>query len=379
MKAQKKYPGIYLEENGTYTVKTSFRTKDTVVKHITKRGFETAKKANDWKEENKAYYKSKMLYEIESGKTPMQNLAEQYLKYKRLKTKQRTIDNITYTINKHFVSYFKDKNFGNLSTQDIMKYYEYIASLKMKNQSKNTIIVSVLDAVEFFDVMEMIPPEVVRRFKRILQKFEIIEEYKNDYLESNEIRKLLDTFNGNSLTDKMNKLMIYTFLYSGLRKSELLALNFSDIDIMKRTIKVNKQMYASPSKSTKEIVYYTKTNKNKEVIVPTFLIEMFIEYMQLRKATGSDFIFVNKNNELLSRSYPNNVLDEHLEMAKLRHIKIHDLRHTFCTMLYDMGAEEQFVAQQMGHSSPSTSHLVYEHLTKDRLNKNKEIIENIKI
>ena len=44
-----------------------------------------------------------------------------------------------------------------------------------------------------------------------------------------------------------------------------------------------------------------------------------------------------------------------------------------------MGAEEQFVAQQMGHSSPSTSHLVYEHLTKDRLNKNKEIIENIKI
>lgn len=378
MKSQKKYPGIYLEDNGTYTVKTSFRTKDKFVKQITKRGFETAKKANDWKEQQKVYYKSKMLYELESGKTPMQNLADQYLKYKKLKTKQKTIDNITYNIDKHFVNYFKDKNFGELSTQDIMKYYEYLASLKIKNQSKNVIIVNVLDAIDFFDVMEMIPPEVVRRFKRILQKFDIIEEAKNDYLEVNEIKQLLDTFTDTSIKGKMHKLMIYTLIYSGLRKSELLALQFSDIDIVKHTITVSKQVYEAPQKHTKEIVYYTKTNKNKEVVVPTFLIELFIEYMQLRNATGNDIIFIGRDNSYLPKSYANQVLNKHLEMANLKHIKIHDLRHTFCTMLYDLGAEEQFVAQQMGHSSPNTSHLVYEHLTKDRLNKNIDIIENIK-
>lgn len=378
MKSQKKYPGIYLEDNGTYTVKTSFRTKDKFVKQITKRGFETAKKANDWKEQQKVYYKSKMLYELESGKTPMQNLADQYLKYKKLKTKQKTIDNITYNIDKHFVNYFKDKNFGELSTQDIMKYYEYLASLKIKNQSKNVIIVNVLDAIDFFDVMEMIPPEVVRRFKRILQKFDIIEEAKNDYLEVNEIKQLLDTFTDTSIKGKMHKLMIYTLIYSGLRKSELLALQFSDIDIVKHTISVSKQVYEAPQKHTKEIVYYTKTNKNKEVVVPTFLIELFIEYMQLRNATGNDIIFIGRDNSYLPKSYANQVLNKHLEMANLKHIKIHDLRHTFCTMLYDLGAEEQFVAQQMGHSSPNTSHLVYEHLTKDRLNKNIDIIENIK-
>lgn len=378
MKAQKKYPGIYLEDNGTYTVKTSFRTKDKFVKQITKRGFETAKKANDWKEENKIYYKSKMLYEIESGKTPMENLAEQYFKYKKLKTKQKTIDNITYNINKHFVNYFKDKNFGDLTTQDIMKYYEYIANLKIKNQSKNIIMVNVLDAIEFFDVMEMIPPEIVRRFKRILQKFDIIEEAKNDYLETDEVKRLLDTFTDTSIKGKMHKLMIYTLIYSGLRKSELLALTFFDIDIVKHTINVNKQVCDSLSKHTREVVYYTKTNKNKEVVVPTFLIDMFIEYMQLRNATGNDIIFTLKHNKYLFKNYPNKVLNRHLEMADLKHVKIHDLRHTFCTMLYDLGAEEQFVAQQMGHSSPNTSHLVYEHLTKDRLNKNINIIENIK-
>ena len=373
-----KYAGIHLEENGTYTVRTSFRTKDKFVKQITKRGFETAKKANDWKEQQKVYYKSKMLYELESDKTPIENLTEQYLKFKALKSKQRTIDNMSYTLKNHFVKYFKNMNFGDLSTQDIARYYEYIANLKMKNQSKNIVITTVLDAIAFFDMMEMIPPEINRRFKRILCKFELVEEYKNDYLEKHEIKQLLDTFDDTSLKGKMHKLMIYTFLYSGLRKSELLALHFSDIDIIKHTINVDKQIYASPSKHTVEIVNYTKTNKKKEVIIPQFLVEMFIEYMQLRQATGNDIVFTIKG-KYLEKRYPNKVLDKHLEMANLKHVKIHDLRHTFCTMMYDMGAEEQFVAQQMGHASPNTSHLVYEHLTKDRLKKNTEIVENLKI
>lgn len=374
-----KYSGVYLEENGTYTVKTSFRTKDKIVKQITKRGFETAKKANTWKEENKVYYKSKMAYELEGGKTPVENLVEQYLKYKKLKTKQRTIDNITYTLNKHFTDYFKSTNINDLTTQDIAKYYEYIANLDIKNQSKNIIIVSILDAMEFFDIMEMVSPEIVRRFKRILVKFEILEGSKNDYLENDEIKLLLNTFDDAATPrEKMDKLMIYTFIYSGLRKSELLALNFKDIDFIKRTIKVKKQVCYSASNGT-NVVNFTKTNQNKEVVIPSFLVEMFLEYMQIRNANGNDIIFISKHNTYLPREYANKVLKAHLEMANLKQVKVHDLRHTFCTMLYDLGAEEQFVAQQMGHSSPNTSHLVYEHLTKDRLDKNKDIIENIKI
>lgn len=383
MKAQKKYPGIYLEDNGTYTVKTSFRTKDKYVKQVTKRGFETAKKANDWKLETRIDYKNKMAYEVDgSCKTPVEQLAKEYLKYKSLKFKQKTIENISYNINKHFVEYFKDTKLDKLTTHDIMDYYEYLSTLKVKNQTKNVIIVNVIDALNFFDMMEMIPPEIVRRFKRIVHKFDIIDQPQNDFLEVNEIKALLDTFNGNRIIDKMDKLMIYTFIYSGLRKSELLALTFEDIDIVKNTIRVNKQVVRDETRANNQkigVSNYTKTNQNKEVVVPPFLIEMFIEYMQLRNATGKDIIFISKKGKYLTKNYANDLLNEHLDMAGLRHIKVHDLRHTFCTMLYDLGVEEQFVAQQMGHSSPNTSHAVYEHLTKDRLNKNVDIINNLKV
>lgn len=380
MKAQKKYEGVYLEDNGTYTVKTTFRTKDKFVKSITKRGFETAKKAYDWKQEQKVYYKSKNKYELDSSKTPIQNLVDEYIRFKYLKFKQRTVDSIKYNLEKYFTSYFANANIDELSTHEVLEYYKYLAELPIKNQSKNITITHVMDALNFFDTMEMIKPETLRKFKKILHKFEQLEQSKCDFLDADEIRSLLNTFNGITIKDKMESLMIHTLIYSGLRKSELLALTFKDIDFVNNTINVDKQLYKSSVDKNKDvIVNYTKTNQNKKVIIPPFLTEMFLEFMQIRNANGNDIIFANANNEYLHNVYPNTVLNRHLKMAGLKQIKVHDLRHTFCTMLYDLGAEEQFVAQQMGHSSPSTSHEVYEHLTKDRIKKNIDIVNNLKV
>ena len=65
--------------------------------------------------------------------------------------------------------------------------------------------------------------------------------------------------------------MMATFLYTGMRRGELLALEWSDIDFKNQTIKISKQIY-NHQKVT------PKNNKHRTVDIPINLVEILKEY-----------------------------------------------------------------------------------------------------
>lgn len=308
------------------------------------------------------------------------DLVDEYLRSRKVNLKPYSYSIINSILNKHFLSYFEDKVLNELTPKDINDYYLNVAELELKTKTKNNIISSVLVLIEWLDIMEYIPTSISRKFKQIVKMFPLIETPKSDYLTLDEIKILLSSIDISDFNSERDKLMIEFLSFSGLRKSELRAITFSDIDYKSNTIIINKQLQTIVLNGrTKEVlVNYTKTNKDRLVNLPKWLIKdikeykkKYISYIKENKIEYNDVIFPYKVVRI------NRILDKYLKKANLRHIKVHDLRHSYCTMLYDNGADSKFVQKQLGHSSDRTSRDIYEHLTSKMQDKGIRIINKL--
>jgi integrase len=365
MEKSKKYKGVYLDKNtNKYYVSTTFMTKDGYEVKKTKRGFETAKQANAWKEEQKVNFSKVNGDQVIKTKTPTEQLLVDYVKFKKAKLKISTLSILKNILDNHFINYFKNKNLNDLKAKEIQDYYLYIATLENNNRYKNLILTYVDGFLDWCDLMEVVSPSIVRKFKQILIKFTEIQKAKSDYLTHDELKYLVE-----NTEDKTERLMYSILGFAGLRKGELLALQFKDIDFINDTIDVYKQKQYNSIQKKYIIVEYTKTNQNKRVDIPHWVSEYALELMQIKNATGDKYIFN------YSIGLPNQLLERRLDKLNLKQVKIHDLRHSFTTMLYELGADGKYVAKQLGHSNEMTSRKVYEHLTEKQEQNNLKIIK----
>ena len=142
-----------------------------------------------------------------------------------------------------------------------------------------------------------------------------------------------------------------TAIYTGMRRGELLALEWSDIDFENNQIKVNKQIY-------KGIKQPTKTNKERIVYIPNNLIAILTEHKK-QNTIPTNLVFHNNGKPIHPYTmesvyfHPlikkcNKVLDKENQIKKIR---FHDLRHTYATYLLSKGIPVKYVQDQLGHST----------------------------
>ena len=362
-----KIKGIFKDESsGKWFVSTTFTTKDGVHLKKTKRGFRLLKDAIKWKEDMYIYYKDNNILQTDEVIIDTTILVNNYLLYRKANMKLSSYAIISNYINNHFIPYFKLLNLNSLRPIDINNWYITIANLKLKAKTKNMILSCVMVMLEWLDTMEYINPNIYRKFKQIIKKIVTTESPKSDYLSQKDINKLLNTFSNEEYREKV---MFEVLAYGGLRKSELRALTIKDIDKRRKTISINKQLQAIniDGKIKDLLVNYTKTNNNRIIKMPDFVINDIANLDN----TDNELLFPFRANKI------NKLLKTHLELAKLKNIKVHDLRHSYCTMLYDNGADSKFVQKQLGHKSDKTSRDIYEHLTYKMERRGNEIIKKL--
>ena len=170
------------------------------------------------------------------------------------------------------------------------------------------------------------------------------------YLTLDESIRLLETVDGpNSERD----LCILTlFLNCGLRISELIGLNRSDIqdDALRVLGKGNKV----------RIVYLNEACKDAIVM-----------YLQVRPVIGGkdqDALFVSRNRQRISRATVHSLVKKHLAEAGLDSQKYssHKLRHTAATLMLQNGVDVKAVQEVLGHEHLNTTE-IYTHIDNDSL------------
>jgi integrase len=158
--------------------------------------------------------------------------------------------------------------------------------------------------------------------------------------------------------------------WCGLRLGEMLALTYADIDFDKKTVAVSKSYQKLKGR---EYITEPKTPKSRRVVLmPDFLCDELRAYEALQYAhKPSDRMFhVSKTNLAYH-------LKASADKAGVKHIRVHDLRHSHVSLLIELGFSPVAIAERVGHESIEIT-LRYAHLfpTKqaemaDRLNQEK--------
>jgi integrase len=151
-------------------------------------------------------------------------------------------------------------------------------------------------------------------------------------------------------------------LTSGMRKGEILGLQWSDIDLKQGIIQVKRTLvYAEKSIYLKDM---PKTESSiRSISVAENTIKHLREYKLKQTPNEMNLVFPSPKTTLLL--YPNS-LDKHfaktIKSSGLPVITFHGLRHTFATTLLELGVNAKIVQEMLGHSTIKTTMDTYSHV-----------------
>ena len=151
-------------------------------------------------------------------------------------------------------------------------------------------------------------------------------------------------------------------LTTGLRRGELLALRWDDLDMETGVLKIDRQIYPVRGKL---IVTEPKTKAGiRTIILPPPMLEVLREY---KEQTFSPLLFPSRirPGQPIDPGYVRKRLQVILERAGCKQVRFHDLRHTFATMALEHGMDVKTLSAIIGHVSSTTTLNVYAHITDE--------------
>jgi integrase/recombinase XerC len=176
------------------------------------------------------------------------------------------------------------------------------------------------------------------------------------HLRPGEVEDLIEAPSGDEPLRKRDRAILELLYAAGLRVSELVGLDWKDIDLPAQVLRV-------------------RGKGNKERMVPfgrpaaDALRQWLEEWEEVRDSVKGegDPVFLNHVGGRLTDRSVRRVIDRWVDVADLaRGVHPHTLRHTFATHLLENGADLRAIQELLGHSSLSTTQK-YTHLEVDRL------------
>ncbi|MGB9866578.1 MAG: tyrosine-type recombinase/integrase [Bacillota bacterium] len=175
-------------------------------------------------------------------------------------------------------------------------------------------------------------------------------------LKPEQVPALLDAARGSPI-----EALVIVALSTGLRRGELLALRWEDVDlkagiiyVRRNLIRVDKQLIEKAPK--------TKRGQ-RSVPVPRMALEVLRNLSMRSEATGpNDYVFCRQGGLPLD---PSTVTHQFARIAKkmgFEGLRFHDLRHTHATLLLSQGVHPKVVQERLGHETITTTIDTYSHV-----------------
>lgn len=209
----------------------------------------------------------------------------------------------------------------------------------------------------------VIIPKASRQFSNL--------EHSKNYYTRDELKTFLE------YAEKHEKYKIYVLFrllaFSGIRKSEALALTWNDINFDKAQITINKTIIlVSKVKATTP---KTKSS-NRTVFIDKKTLSILSEWRLRQKKellqkefnalSPNQLIFPDKNNHYIIPTTISKMMNRVSEGSNLHHITVHGLRHTYATLAAQGGMSVKQLQAQLGHSKVEITLDVYTSITDEQ-------------
>jgi integrase len=150
--------------------------------------------------------------------------------------------------------------------------------------------------------------------------------------------------------DAQDAELIRVAAYAGLRRGELVALRWRDVDFIGRKLVVRRALSAETELRS------TKSRRAREVPLPDQAAGALERLSRRVEFTGpDDYVFANRFGRRLDPSALRRRFERARDGAGLEPLRFHDLRHTYGSLLVAGGIDLPSVKAAMGHSRLSTT------------------------
>jgi hypothetical protein len=288
------------------------------------------------------------------------DLATEYLKLSKTTKRPKTLIEYKSMLSKYILPKFGNYKLDTITRNDIEKLH---SSLNDKIYRANRIIELLSNMFYTAISWGWTNNNPVKGIKKYT------EEKRSSFLSENEIIKLLDVLNNE--VSIINSSLIKLILLTGSRKGEILSDRWQDFNFENGT-------WLKPAALTKQ-------NKMSYIPLNQEALEILVE---LRKNIVLDQDISKHDGIISSEShlFYNPKTKSHVkdikrfwqkvsQKAGLSHYRIHDLRHTFASILVNSGVSLGVIAKLVGHSNTRTTER-YSHLMNDTLKQATEILGN---
>ena len=311
--------------------------------------------------------KIKFLNFLEQSITNNKNSIE-YTTYKSYRDQQKIIE--------RFFS-VKNLDLENVTVADILDFYNYLSNVR-KNTNNTVIHYHALLRKTFTEayIRKLIKENIMLEIPRPKK-----EKYISEVFNLKEINIFLNHIKGHKFELEMNLALFY-----GFRRSELLGLRFSVIDFDNNTILVNTKI--TSSEKEKLVPKQKMKNDSSYRIMPLLdsIKKLIIQRMERIKKDKhffkniytkkwEGFICVGENGELIKPDRVTRTFRKLINECGLKKIRLHDLRHSCATLLYEQDIQLKDIQMWLGHSDIQTTANIYSHFDYTRKEKTGKIIE----
>ncbi len=188
-----------------------------------------------------------------------------------------------------------------------------------------------------------------------------------------DVRAFLDGTRGTEL-----EAIVTVAIGTGLRRSELCALYWSDLDLDGGIIAVRR---AAANLDGKVIIKATKTKRSQRVDhLPTFVIAALRQYkadqlerfttifdgqLEARRRQKDGYVFTRPTGEAWDPNELSRQFSRLVNRRKLPRFRFHDLRHGYASLAFAAGVSLRGVSESLGHSAIGVTDAIYVHLRDD--------------
>ncbi len=274
----------------------------------------------------------------------------------------------------NFIQYLRTDG-GGISNQTVKNYREdFKIFLQTFEQVKTTDDINVDMLPEFVrrqDELARSSATILRRYSLIKNFFSfLLEEGKINeeipdvdkpksskrlpfVLSTEEVDELLEAPDISKDNGMRDRAMLEVMYATGLRVSELLALEFKNVNM-----------------ENKIITLYGKGDKQRSVPVSPFALEFLRKYIdgprkRVKGSKNTSIIFLNRDGKAISRTYFFMQIKRYAEQKGIDSaVSPHTIRHCFATHLLENGASLRAVQEMLGHSNIATTQIYTEVSTK---------------
>lgn len=254
-----------------------------------------------------------------------------------------------------------------LKITDFYAYLSYLDNEKSDNSTTRSRKISAIKSFYNYLYQEI---EVIDKNITVKLKNPKISKRQPVYLTLDETEKLLDAINTekNDFLRARDMAIVFTFLTTGMRLSELVSINVSDIENDHFTI-------------------IGKGNKERTIYLTENALKLIHHYLRIRKDYLEDLyvdaLFVSTRKKRISNRTVQSTIEKYLKKAGFDTsvYSTHKLRHTAATLMYKYGnVDIRALKDILGHTNISTTQ-IYTHLEDEDLKNaiNKNPLSNLEI